>query len=499
MENVLNIIKNTNLDYKQKRAQLASAAENSLPYVKISKKAEKLLNDGVINNLNEGNAPYRPRYILPDYKKYITQGSEFLNVAPPKDMYEAINAMLIAYSYVPSVTGYPVYLGDIDEVLEPFADTVGEKELYNLMKMFLINIDRTLPDAFVHMDMGPKDTKVGRLVLKLEKELKKAVPNVSLKISGETPDELVKLAVETGLEVGKPYFIDHESFKKELGENYSVASCYNTLKIGGGSYTLVRLNLKKAAELSKDFDDFMNSKLPEIMDAVCEVVDARIRFIVEEVKFFENSFLAREGLIDMKNFTAMPAVFGLYECVEVLSGGLKLGHSTEADDMGEKILQRCREIIKSKNPVHCPGFDNKYSFHAQSGIDTDLDVTAGVRIKIGEEPDIFSQIKTEGRFQKYFDSGVSDIYIFDKTAKNNIDGVFKIIKGAFKNGVRELNINTNDSDLIRITGYLVKRSDVEKYLKGEQLREQTVQIAGDSINNNKVLNRAVRKDKDITE
>ncbi|MDO7205089.1 DUF3029 family protein [Paraclostridium bifermentans] len=43
----------------------------------------------------------------------------------------------------------PVYVGQIDDVLEPFMDTVSEKEASNLIKMLLINTDRTLPDAFV--------------------------------------------------------------------------------------------------------------------------------------------------------------------------------------------------------------------------------------------------------------------------------------------------------------------------------------------------------------
>lgn len=497
MENVMNVIKDNKLDYRQRRAQLASCAENSLPYVKISDKAYKLLKDGVINDLGEGNAPYRARYILPDYVKFIKQGSKYLNIEPPKDMYEAVNALMILYNNVPSVTGYPVYLGDIDRVLEPFCDTVSEKELEKIMRNFLIYIDRVLPDGFVHMDIGPSDTKIGRLVLKLEKELKKAVPNVSLKIDSTTSKELLRLAVETGLEVGKPYFINHEHYKKILGENYAIVSCYNALMIGGGSYTLVRLNLRKAAELSKDYDDFMNSKLPDIMHSLCEIVNARIKFIVEEAGFFENSFLSKEGLINIDNFTAMPAVFGLYECVEVLSGGLKMGKSEKADNMAEAIIKKAYELVKSEKALYCKAFNGKFGFHAQSGIDSDMDTTAGVRIKIGEEPDIFSQIKTEGRLQKYFDAGISDIYLFDRTAKNNVDGVLKIISGAFKNGITEMTINCSDSELIRITGYLVKRSDVDKYFKGEQVREGTVKYGGDSIRNNNILNRKVRTSEEI--
>jgi hypothetical protein len=59
--------------------------------------------------------------------------------------------------------------------------------------------------------------------------------------------------------------------------------------------------------------------------------------------------------------------------------------------------------------------------------------------------------------------------------------------------MRLMALNTSDSELIRITGYLVKRSDVERYRRGEQLREGTVKLGADSITNNRTLERRVRK------
>jgi YjjI family glycine radical enzyme len=493
MENILSIIRDSSLDYRQKKHQLAAAAENMLPYVKIKEKSAEYLKNKVLCDIFEGHGPYRPRYILPDYKKFMENGSEYLNLETPRDMYEAVNYLLILYSHVPSITGYPVYLGQVDELLEPFVDTVSEKEFEKLLRMFLINIDRTLPDAFVHMNIGPKDTKVGRAILKLEKELKKAVPNISLKYNEETPEDFAKLAIDTALEIGKPYFVNHNILcESEFGQEYGVASCYNTLKVGGGSYTLVRLNLKEVAKLSKDYEDFINNKLKDAVDSLADVVNARARFVVEEAKFFESSFLAREGLIDIKNFTSMAAVFGLYECVEILSGGLKMGFDSKANEMAEEIIAKAYEYVKSYEGVYCYATNGKLGFHAQSGIDCDVDVTAGVRIKIGQEPQMFEQIKLEGSLQKYFDTGVSDIYIFDSTAKNNLDGILKIIKGAHKKGIKIFALNTSDSEFVRITGYLVKKCDVEKYYRGEQLREGTVKLGAESIKNNKTLNRKVR-------
>ncbi len=38
------------------------------------------LNERVICDMYEGNAPYKPRYVLPDYVKYLKQGSKYLEL-----------------------------------------------------------------------------------------------------------------------------------------------------------------------------------------------------------------------------------------------------------------------------------------------------------------------------------------------------------------------------------------------------------------------------------
>lgn len=160
--------------------------------------------------------------------------------------------------------------------------------------------------------------------------------------------------------------------------------------------------------------------------------------------------------------------------------------------MAEEITRKAFELIKSHDGAYCNGTGGKIGFHAQSGIDGDLDVTPGVRIRYGEEPVIFDQIRLQATLQGYFDTGVSDIYVFDKTAQNNPQGVLKIIKGAMKKGMKIFVITTSDSELIRITGYLVKRTDVEKYFNGEPLREGTVKLGADSLANGRISQRKIR-------
>ncbi|CEP39226.1 YjjI family glycine radical enzyme [Paraclostridium sordellii] len=482
MNSIEQILHSMDMQYHEKRANMARVAEDSLPPLKISDETKLYLDKKILCDMNEGTRPYRPRYVLPDYVKFMKQGSEYLDIEPPKDLYEAVNALMILYRYVPSITGYPVYVGQIDDVLEPFMNTVSEKEAYNLIKMLLINIDRNLPDAFVHMNIGPKDTKVGRLVIQIERELRKTIPNVTLKCSEETPDDLIKYGIESALENIKPYFVNHKLMTSDLGEDYGVVSCYNSLRIGGGAHTLTRLNLKALAQESESYDDFINNQLPKAVKALGELTNARIKYLVEDVKFFESSFLAKEGLIDLNKFTSMLGIYGTFECVEIFTGK-QMGHDEHANDIAEEICKVFAKLVKSEEAVYCGGTNGEHGVHAQGGLESDIDTTPAVRIKYGCEPSIFDNINLSSRLHKYFNTGCSDIYLFDETAKNNIDGMLKVVKGAIDSGIRVLSINSNSSEFVRITGYLVKKSDVKKFNDGESLREDSVVLGALTMKN----------------
>ena len=61
----------SNLTYKQKLLHLAQAAENSVDPIERPKEADYFFEHGGIDYMCEGNAPYRPRYICPDYGKFL--------------------------------------------------------------------------------------------------------------------------------------------------------------------------------------------------------------------------------------------------------------------------------------------------------------------------------------------------------------------------------------------------------------------------------------------
>lgn len=494
MNEVLNTIKNNTLTYEQKVISLARLAENSISVMELGEEIEADRRNGIICDLFEGNAPYRPRYIVPNYEKLMKEGCDFLRLEPPTNLWEAINTLLIFYKHVPSITSFPVYVGNIDTLLEPFIES--EEEAYQAIKLFLTHIDRTLTDSFCHGNIGPCDTKAGRLILRAEKELQNAVPNLTIKFGEGTPDELALMAIDTALKTAKPSFANHKMFTRDLGEQYAIASCYNGLPIGGGSYTLVRLNLAALAKKAESPRDFLEHVLPQGIKRMATYMDQRVKFLVEESGFFENHFLVKEGFIQKDRFTAMFGMFGLAEAVNHLLNTKDLkdrfGHSEMANQLGLDIIQVMDELVKEHHNPHCQATQGNYLLHAQVGIDSDIGISPGCRIPIGDEPEIHEHLLQSAKFHPYFPSGIGDIFTFDSTTERNPQYILDIIKGAFQEQMRYFSLYSSDCDVIRITGYLVKRSDMEKLDAGQQVLHDSVVLGLGSVKNQRILERRVR-------
>jgi YjjI family glycine radical enzyme len=494
-EEVLKIVKDQTITYEQKVLSLARAAEDSLEVLNIPKETQDLRDEGIICDLFEGHAPYRPRYIVPDYEKFMKQGSKFLELDPPEDIWEATHNLLILYKHVPSITSFPVYIGNIDELLEPFVK--DEDEAYRAIKLFIKHIDRTLTDSFCHANIGPRDTIAGRLILKAQREMQTSIPNITIKYSKSTPERLALDSIETAMITAKPSFANDEMYRADFGGEYAIVSCYNGLYIGGGSYTLVRLNLADLAKKAKSKADFFERVLPNTSKLMADYINERIRFLVDESGFFESSFLIREGLIEKDRFSAMFGVFGLAEGTNALmkmegeSG--RFGNDSKADELGLEIIDSLAKLVDGYESPNCKISNKKLLMHSQVGIDSDIGISPGCRIPIGEEPELPIHIKQSAKFHKYFTSGIGDIFAFDETAKGNTKFIQNIIDGSFKEGMRYFSLYGSDADVIRITGYLVKKSEIEKLDKGNQVLRDTVVLGQGSVRNNGVLDRKVRK------
>lgn len=493
---IYDVITSNKLTYEQKLKNLANIAENELDVLPIPEKTKYYFSTGAINDLFEGHAPYRPRYIMPDYEKYLKNGSEFLRVKPAKNMDEAIFALMMIYHHVPSITSFPVFLGSLDYLLEPFADGLSDEEIKSKLRLFLTFLDRTIDDSFCHANLGPKETRVGNLILEVEEELQDTVPNLTIKYDPDiTPDAFMEKAIQCSLKCSNPAICNDKANINNYKGGYGVSSCYNILPIAGGSYTLTRVTLTKLANETDDIEKFINEVLPECLSCIADYENERIRFLVEKSNFFNSSFLVKEGLISKDRFVPMFGVTGLAECVNTLlkDKGLKYGHDMEADDLGVRIMDKIQETVSTFHALYTPLTDNHFMLHAQVGLDSDLGVTSGVRIPVGDEPESFlDHLRHSARYHCYFPAGVGDIFPIADNVKQNPSALLDIVKGAFSLGMHYMSFYSANTDLVRITGYLVKRSEMEKFDNNQAVIKQTTHLGSPNYKVNNLKERKVR-------
>jgi YjjI family glycine radical enzyme len=474
MSDALNIVRDTTLTYKQQLLALARLGENTDNTIQFSDEYKKAKAAGALCDLNEGKMPYRPRYICPDYDLLFEKGCEFLELDPPKDLLEAVNVLEIFYSHVPSVTAYPVYLGDLDRLLEPFVLKEDRDYAKKVLKLFLLQIDKVLTDSFVHADIGPKDSVTARILLELTEEMQLAIPNLTLKYDPElTSDDFALACVKCMLKSAKPSFANHRMFVKEWGERYAIASCYNGLLQGGGGFTLPRLKLYECSLTAKDVDDFLNNELPKYIDLQLEYMDKKVKFCVEESAFFKSNFLVTEGFVKQENFTGMFGLVGLAECVNNLlhieDKTKGFGMNKEATELGLKIMDVIEKRVAEHEAPYCDATGHRYRLHAQVGIDSDgMEDSPGTRIPIFAEPTMLEQLEVNEKFHPYFPTGTGDIFKFEETYEKTPDAVLPIIKGALNNGLRYFSGYLENCDVVRVTGYLVKKSEIEKLNQKKQ-------------------------------
>ena len=487
------------LGYDAKLRRLAALATNALPYPELSPACAAALADRVVCDMYEGHRPYTPRYALPDYAKALARGVRYLELDPPQTLDDALTFLTILYSQVPSVTTYPVYVGDLDSLLESFVPAdLSDDELDAKLRRFWITLDRLLPDAFVHANVGPCDGRVIRSIWRVERSLRQVVPNLTLKVDAElTPDDLIEDAVRTVFVTAKPHFVNHAMMTADHGTGYAAVSCYNSLKIGGGAHTLVRLDLKKAAARHDgDLDAFLADALPGWVELTCELAEARIRALVDS-GFFDHHFLATEGLVDIERFSAMFGIFGLAECVDDFMArqgrpDAHYGHDQAANVASYRITERLAELVAARPLPYCSGGGGYAYLHSQSGIDLDLEVTAGTRLPIGTEPGLREHIAACAPHHRLFPAGISDIFHVDETVRGNPRAMVDVVRGALGVGMRDFTFNLADNEFIRITGYLVRKSDLVG-VDEHGARHSSDYLASTAEQNHTVLTRTVKR------
>lgn len=503
MTDLYEVATSSSLTYQQKLFNMANTAERLFdPREVLGYTEEEMayVENEMICDLNEGYLPYRPRYIVPDYRVFIEKGCEFLDLPAPTDLEELLDGLLILYRHVPSITSFPVYIGDLDKLMDPFLSGDTEQD-YKRIKRFMNHVDKAIPDSFCHGDIGPERTKAGELILRAVVELKNPTPNMTIRYDKDLTDRAFAIeAVKACLQASKPSFSNDKQYTADLGE-HRLVSCYNALPLGGGAYTLPRLRLGTIVKGVSSLDELLIERLPKVTKAMATMIDKRVSFIVEKSNFFETDFLVREGFLQRENFSAMFGIVGLANAVNAL---LKLegksetfGTSKRGDEIGHMILKVVDDIANSHEAVYSERTNNRYLMHAQVGASSsieDYDNAPAHRVIVGQEPILPLHIKQAAPFHKYFTSGTGDLFALDQTYLEKPEAVLDIIEGAFASGARYLTTYLYDTDIIRVTGYLVKKSEVRKVEEGKAVLRDT-DIFGQGANDRAhVFDRRIRKD-----
>ena len=112
----------------------------------------------------------------------------------------------------------------------------------------------------------------------------------------------------------------------------------------------------------------------------------------------------------------------------------------------------------------------------------------------GAEPDLYAHLLAEAPSQQAVPGGISTILEFDQTAAGNPQAVLDIIHGAFQAGIRNLSVGSCNSEYVRVTGYLIRRADLEAQKQEKALRHDSSLLGTQFIaHQENTLHRRVRK------
>jgi len=190
----------------------------------------------------------------------------------------------------------------------------------------------------------------------------------------------------------------------------------------------------------------------------------------------------------------MYGVYAMAEAVNVLlekegrSG--KYGFDQAANEIGYRMSKQMAETVEARPLENV--WRGRALLHAQAGISIDNEATPGVRIPYGTEPDPVSHVLALAPHHQYYPSGISEILTIDETVKNNKSAMLQLCKGAFDCGFREFTANVASNDLVRVTGYMIRLSDVKKFQECGGSRTNTTALGSEAADNTGILDRKPR-------
>jgi YjjI family glycine radical enzyme len=168
----------------------------------------------------------------------------------------------------------------------------------------------------------------------------------------------------------------------------------------------------------------------------------------------------------------------------------RYGHDAEANALGHRISARLAELVDREPMEHI--WRGVAMLHAQAGLSSDAGTTPGVRIPYGSEPDPVSHVQALLPHHRHYISGVSEILTLDETVRANPEAVFQLAKGALQLGFREFTANVTGNDLVRVTGFMIRLSDVKLYNAARGSRVNTTALGAEAAETVHILDRKPR-------
>jgi hypothetical protein len=80
----------------------------------------------------------------------------------------------------------------------------------------------------------------------------------------------------------------------------------------------------------------------------------------------------------------------------------------------------------------------------------------------------------------------------DESIKNNPEAMLQLCKGALFCGFREFTVNVASNDLVRVTGYMIRLSDIKKFNEQQGSRTNTTVLGAEAADVTGILDRKPR-------
>ena len=93
----------------------------------------------------------------------------------------------------------------------------------------------------------------------------------------------------------------------------------------------------------------------------------------------------------------------------------------------------------------------------------------------------------------FFPTGIGDIFKFEETWLNTPEALGDIIKGAMASGMRYFSGYLENNDVVRVTGYLVKKSELAKLDQHKQSLNNVSVFGQGARDKGNALDRRVEK------